>query len=255
MSDLSSLLKAAGFSLAQRKLIDSQHSLVSSLVDAVHANLGASFSVAIDWASVFSIGKHDESTAARVLKSLFEVLLPGLKGDVENMGTDELGALAGEYQGLIIQGLAGETGLVVVAEGQKVKIQFGVGRRVAYPDMKNRSLRAFVLETCEGGSDPATVLPKSSLGRKISPVPAFSIQFDPDPPVVQSPMLGWFMLPLTRDPKHGNYDVTMISIPSICAVRDLKVNGTELILMNGITLYSQVALSDVVKAISETRKH
>lgn len=249
--DFAASLKAAGFSLAQRKHIDLQATALSALSATLSSLLGPSFSLNVDWPSVHAAtAKAADDSADRLLRALFEVLLPGLRADVDSMGAEELAALAGEFSGLLLRASPDASLSFSAGPDKRVLVLFGASaRRFAYPSFNaNASLRAFVLDKCEGSAAPSAVLPPSSLARRQGPLPALAVQFESEPPSVAAPLPGWIALPAARDPRQAP-DAWAVCAAAVAAVRDAKEAGTELLLTSGATLHTKVPYADVMQAM------
>jgi len=185
----------------------------------------------------------------RALKMLFEVVALGLEQDLGAMGTDELAALATDFNSLRIVHEPSESAqcLRLVKKDKTVNIFFSVQRVVSYPSGKGGCLGDFVLTSCNG-SDNFSCLPPSSIGRKTQKLKPIKVEFEAPAPEIRV-VAGWISFPSTRDAKSKDFEQTTVAIQHIAAIRANAV-GVEVVLSSGVQLFSHFTYAQVASHLN-----
>jgi hypothetical protein len=247
-------MKAAGFGLGRRKLFGA---LCIGAMDELCATLqhllGEGWSVKVDWKSLKDEGVEDEKTFEKLLKSLGEVLFPGIREDFNTMGTEELAAFAHDTTQKCLEF---EYGQRAKCELDKKKgrfvITFSQEDVVVYPNHR-LDVRDCIMSTCEGAPNPSKILPASSLNRETKSFDKTKVVFKQPAPEMEA-RKGWIATECPSDHRGQGNTKIWIKIASIESVREVIVQEergyfSEVFMQNGNRFVIPQLHSDLMNTI------
>jgi hypothetical protein len=245
-------LKNAGFSLSSRKKLETGAGPVNTLSASVKSLFGASWEFQIDWATIGGI--TDEAKQDKVIKVLFEVVVPGINSDLTTMGTEELAGLAAESKTKVLEVAFGDKTSAALVGGH-LKYTFALSGVVSYPEGAV-SVRHFILETCAGCDDPSTVLPASSLKKSSTTQQVFKVVFEAPPPLIAIKR-GWIGSECSVESINHTRTHVWINTLQIVAIRAVPMPegkyGSQIITTNG-HYWALLKNDAILDAVFESQK-